>query len=363
MAEIKEITPFFLTAKGLKLQAKVQTGLTKLDITRVVIGYGYLDDKTDKEQITALIHEIPSRAKGGDGTDATVDVARVYEDTGNGVAMITVIVKNGNHAPTYLREFGIMATDPDDGEIMYGYSNLGDEALPFPKYDGIAYAKYTVDFPTIIANTSDIIVNVTETVEVPAEEFDKHKTSSVIDHPDGSVTSVKLEESIELRGKPTAPTADTDTNNTQIATTAFVQTVIRDVLSKSVMMAPAKFTCSVWRSLGEHGTQQVTVSTRIEDIYGNDISGIYADYVSVIYGADASATSSILYTRFGYHKQNKYKVAVFLATSESSFPDVISEYSSANEHIGTQLPGSSSQSAVVYTYDVTTGSVQVTKNS
>ena len=226
MAEIKEITPLFLTAAGLKLQAKVQAGITQLSITRVLIGSGYLDSETDKELLTAPITEIPSHTSRDEGTNAAVDITRLYYDEGGGTAMISIHVESGDNDPTYLREFCIMASDPNDGEIMYGYTNLGDEALPLPKYDGRARAVYDISLPTVIANTENVSINVTKIVEVPAEEFDAHKTAPVLDHPDGSVTSAKLAESIALRGTPTAPTADTDADDTQIATTAFVQKLI-----------------------------------------------------------------------------------------------------------------------------------------
>lgn len=196
MAEIREITPLFLTTQGLRLQAKVQTGVTQLIVTRVLIGSGYLDDETDKELLTAPIAEISSHTSRDEGTDVQVDVTRLFYDEGDGVAMISIHVESGDNESTHLREICIMAQDLDDGEIMYGYTNLGDAALPLPKYDNRSCAVYDINIPTVIANANDVVVNITKLVEVSTEEFDAHKTAPVIDHPDGSVTKEKLERNV-----------------------------------------------------------------------------------------------------------------------------------------------------------------------
>lgn len=183
MAEIKTATPLFLTAKGLTLQAKVQAGKTPLRIVRAVIGDGYLDSEQPLLELTELIHEIPSHQSGTDADTATVDLTRKYYEDSSAMSMITVSVKNGNHEFSYLREFKIIAIDPDVGEIPYAYCNLGDEALPLPTYDGHSHVSYECDFPTAITNADNVQVNITLPAEVTAEEFQEHTNDAAIHMP------------------------------------------------------------------------------------------------------------------------------------------------------------------------------------
>lgn len=82
-------------------------------------------------------------------------------------------------------------------------------------------------------DVSGITQNLEEAITNGATEGIKtHRTAAELDHPDGSVTtnkiaddavtSDKIANSVELRGVPKAPTAEQGSNNTQIATTAFV---------------------------------------------------------------------------------------------------------------------------------------------
>ena len=98
-------------------------------------------------------------------------------------------------------------------------------------------------------------------------------------------------ENTALTGTPTSPTADVGTNSTQIATTAFVQNEIREVLSKSAILAPAKITCQVERITGSHGSMELSYDIKFEDTYGNDVSLMYGDYAGAEYGEGASAFS------------------------------------------------------------------------
>ena len=85
-----------------------------------------------------------------------------------------------------------MAQDPDLGEILYLYTNCGNGAQAFPVFDGSNHVYRTIDFLNIISNASDINVNVTLNNEVTRDDFETHKTATVLDHPNGCVTTEKL---------------------------------------------------------------------------------------------------------------------------------------------------------------------------
>lgn len=192
MAEEKKIEGFSnikFTASGLLLEAKLKTGVP-LKITRAVIGTGYLDDGEDVANLTALKSEIESHQTGVTSSSATVDITNVSV-VAAGMTNLRLKIKNGD-TPFYLREIGIMAQDPDLGEILYLYTNCGNGAQAFPVFDGSNHVYRTIDFLNIISNASDINVNVTLKNEVTREDFETHRTVTVLDHPDGSVTSEKL---------------------------------------------------------------------------------------------------------------------------------------------------------------------------
>lgn len=192
MAEEKKIEGFSnikFTASGLLLEAKLKTGVP-LKITRAVIGTGYLDDGEDVANLTALKSEIESHQTGVTSSSATVDITNVSV-VAAGMTNLRLKIKNGD-TPFYLREIGIMAQDPDLGEILYLYTNCGNGAQAFPVFDGSNHVYRTIDFLNIISNASDINVNVTLKNEVTREDFETHRTETVLDHPDGCVTYAKL---------------------------------------------------------------------------------------------------------------------------------------------------------------------------
>ena len=140
--------------------------------------------------LTAQKSEIESHQTGVTSSSATVDITNVSV-VAAGMTNLRLKIKNGD-TPFYLREIGIMAQDPDLGEILYLYTNCGNGAQAFPVFDGSNHVYRTIDFLNIISNASDINVNLTLKNEVTREDFETHRTVTVLDHPDGSVTSEKL---------------------------------------------------------------------------------------------------------------------------------------------------------------------------
>ena len=62
-------------------------------------------------------------------------------------------------------------------------------------FDGSNHVYRTIDFLNIISNASDINVNVTLNNEVTRDDFETHKTATVLDHPNGCVTTEKIADS------------------------------------------------------------------------------------------------------------------------------------------------------------------------
>ena len=159
MAEtIGSFSKFQYTAKGLMLESKLKTG-KPLKITRAVIGSGILSEGESVATLTALKSEIPSHQTGTTSSTATVDIVN-----------IRIRIKNGD-TDFYLHEIGIMAEDPDEGEILYMYTRCDDNAQGFPKFTGANNVYRTIDFLNIITESSSVKVDVTLNAEVTFDVF------------------------------------------------------------------------------------------------------------------------------------------------------------------------------------------------
>lgn len=101
-----------LTNKGIALQAKVQAG-TELEITKLKLGSGVVPSGTDIKTLTDLI--TPEQNLGIGRTEAVGDYCKVSATISN----------SGLEAGYYVRELGVFAQDPDDGEILYMYTTDG----------------------------------------------------------------------------------------------------------------------------------------------------------------------------------------------------------------------------------------------
>lgn len=287
MAEVSVFKPLAFTKLGLMLEAKLRTGVP-LQLTRVKIGDGTLEEGESPLDITELKHEVTSHQTGTEGTGAKVDMSN-FKVLEAGITDLRVIVES-NDSDFVLRELAIMAQDPDVGEIPYLYTYGGTDAFK----SGVTVHR-TYNFTDIITNATDIQVNTTVVDGAPLEDFEAHKeqiasitdfghiklysksgvnTSGLLINEDGTLVvnidnrhglyrsgagqitvAAASEEDIAKRtdeykpivparlsyifenaaltGTPTAPTASNTSNSKQIANTAFVKN-ISAALNKTV---------------------------------------------------------------------------------------------------------------------------------
>ena len=189
MANIPTIDTVKLTAKGLRLLAKVQSGAT-MYFVRAAIGDGFMQDGQDVADLTEMVHEVPSHQTGTTASSATVDLTKAVVEK-DGTVSVRVKIKNGDTA-FYMRELGIIAKDPDEGEILYAYINFGDGASAMPAFDGSTYIVRNIQMSFIVSNAANVEANITLAAEVSYDDFMAHKNANVLDHPDGCVTTEKL---------------------------------------------------------------------------------------------------------------------------------------------------------------------------
>ena len=111
---------FVVTDDGRELIAKLVAGQT-LNISRVLVGSGSVEDDVEMAKLTALVEPVAlgtSTEPNYDGASVTM-IAEYRSDLNGGL----------DHG-FWLNEFGIFAYDPDKGEVMLYYGNLGD----YPQY-------------------------------------------------------------------------------------------------------------------------------------------------------------------------------------------------------------------------------------
>lgn len=137
-----------LTKKGQLLQAKVGTGVV-LALTKMKLGSGVLPNGTSLEDLTDLVTP-----------EQNVGIASKEVLTDRKMCKISATITNGGlSAGYYVRELGVFANDPDDGEILYAVtSDSAPDYLP-PEGGSTAVSQ---EFAVYIAasNASDVNVSI-----------------------------------------------------------------------------------------------------------------------------------------------------------------------------------------------------------
>lgn len=154
----------YLTNSGRLALSKVQADSTKtLHFTKFAFGDGALNGGLEIER-TSLVNRkdtsnITRLRVNGDNT-CTVGTKRL----GNAV---------GGY---YLREIGLYAKDPDNGnnEILYGYANAGDDAQYIPASGGAEIVEKTINIIISISNGASVTATLSTGVYVTPEEFEAH---------------------------------------------------------------------------------------------------------------------------------------------------------------------------------------------
>lgn len=102
------MSKFIITDRGRALQAKVLAGRCKYEFTKIGVGDGYVDTSNDY----ASMNDLQQRK-----VDIPVSTIAVLD---NGICEISGVMTNSDLTePMYVRESGLYAKDPDDGEILF----------------------------------------------------------------------------------------------------------------------------------------------------------------------------------------------------------------------------------------------------
>lgn len=150
---------FTLTDKGLALQAKVNAGSTELKFTKFVIGSGVPSGTINS--MTELAHK---------EMDVPINQISVEKNT---VTMSGVITNTDVSVGFTLQEFGLNATDPDEGEILYGV--MTDPNPDFIPAEGTAtVVSQEFELHLTVSNTGNVSAVLDPTALVTKAMLDAH---------------------------------------------------------------------------------------------------------------------------------------------------------------------------------------------
>ena len=168
-AERSAIVAMTPTRAGMKLYGKLQAGLATLEVTRVVIGDGELNG-ADIYDLEALKNEV----------DVATQIIG-YEQVGDGQLKLTFRITGTKDF--YLREIGVIAKDPDDGEILGWYCNYGKYADYVMTYAGSITVTQEADIYFAIGAASEINISVNrDTAGVTHLELEAHTNNQENPH-------------------------------------------------------------------------------------------------------------------------------------------------------------------------------------
>ena len=148
-----------LTTKGIALLAKAQAGQCKINLTKAAAGNGSYSDGealTNRTALKAKKQEFKlTTVTRQNNTNVYVKIVMSNkQDTGN--------LQNGY----YVKEVGIFANDPDEGEILYAIAvAVTDQWDYMPAYNDLLPSTITVNFLTEVANADTV------TIEAPNQYY------------------------------------------------------------------------------------------------------------------------------------------------------------------------------------------------
>ena len=227
-----------ITKKGQALLSKLITGkVTKIDFTKIAVSENALSgDLTTKTGIGTIKQD--------------VKVASVIVQNNASVKVSGSFSNAELTAGYYVRNIGLYAIDPQEGEILYSIS-VADESVAtadwMPPYNGVGVSSLMIDLVTVVANASevDILVDPTAVATVAQIINLQDQINAMEPSKEASGDTVILKDSANLPfigmgvyGKSTQagePTLDTPVNVVPIGDSGAVNV---DVFGKNIIGTP-----------------------------------------------------------------------------------------------------------------------------
>lgn len=161
-----------LTKQGLKLQAKVDAG-NAMQLTKCRSGSGMIGSGQQLEDLTELVAPVQ-----------TLPIASVtYSDDSHACIISTVTDNSTVTTGYYLREFGIYAKDPDDGEILYAVASDSEPDF-IPAKGTSTVISQEIGVALTFANAANVTAAVNTSATATISYVNTYVTNAVADLKD-----------------------------------------------------------------------------------------------------------------------------------------------------------------------------------
>jgi len=161
-----------LTKQGLKLQAKVDAG-NAMQLTKCRLGSGTIGSGQQLEDLTELVAPVQ-----------TLPIASVTYSDDSHACIISAVTDNSTVTTGYyLREFGIYAKDPDDGEILYAVASDSEPDF-IPAKGTSTVISQEIGVALTFANASNVTAAVNTSATATISYVNTYVTNAVADLKD-----------------------------------------------------------------------------------------------------------------------------------------------------------------------------------
>ena len=150
-----------ITQKGLALLQKTQMQNIKLEFSKIVSGSGSYTEDEVLDGATALKQQMQE-----------FPISSVTVVDPQTIKLVSVISNEGLQSAYYIREIGVFATDPDEGEILYSLAvAYPDKADYMPAYDGAAPVTIGLDTYQAVSNSENVTIRADTGAYASADEL------------------------------------------------------------------------------------------------------------------------------------------------------------------------------------------------
>lgn len=161
-----------LTKQGLKLQAKVDAG-NAMQLTKCRLGSGTIGSGQQLEDLTELVAPVQ-----------TLPIASVTYSDDSHACIISAVTDNSTVTTGYyLREFGIYAKDPDDGEILYAVASDSEPDF-IPAKGTSTVISQEIGVALTFANAANVTAAVNTSATATISYVNTYVTNAVTDLKD-----------------------------------------------------------------------------------------------------------------------------------------------------------------------------------
>lgn len=142
-----------ITEKGLALNTKANNGECSIVFTKAASGSGTYEEGYDFTQCTSLKEQ-----------KQTFSFNKKIKQNNRTVMLRTILTNDGLLEGYYINEFGIFATDPDEGEILYSIATaVSGQAEYMPvKATGAAPTTSTIESYVTVSNANNVSIEISQ---------------------------------------------------------------------------------------------------------------------------------------------------------------------------------------------------------